>query len=317
MNGRRRGQLCRLHSWLGLLAALPLLVVAGSGIILGFYDGLRFASPPYRLPVPVERPLGPAALADSARAALPGGRLEAIYLPVAPDEAARAVMAGERRVTLFLHPATGRILAVRDAEQRDWLEFLRALHHGKAFGIAGEVVVGATALLLPVLWLTGRSIGRGNGLRNSGIHAGLGRITGGFLTFMAVTGGILTIAKPLRDHFYPPPRTSAVSKAVDLSLAVEKAVGSYGHTPLDRIVFPARADLPLLFRFRDGGRVWLNAADGEVLRVETTFSPWLNFLYPLHSGRIAGRYGPPLVAVLGVALLLLASRGVRLHRKKM
>lgn len=315
MNGHRRGQLYRLHACLGLIAALPLLVIAVSGIILGFHDKLRYASAPYRLSGPVAHPLEPATLADAARAALPGGRLEVLYLPTAPERAARAVMAGEKRLILFLHPATGRVLAVRDAERKDRLEFLRALHHGKALGVAGEIAAGAAALLLPLLWLTGRPFRRG-GLYKSGIHAGLGRITGGALIFLAVTGGILTFAKPLRDHFYPPPRSVTVFKATDLSRAVEIGAGIYGLAPLDRIVFPARADLPLLFRFRDGGRVWLDAARGEALRVETPFAPWLNVLYPLHSGRILGRSGPPLVAALGVALLLLTARVVRLRHER-
>lgn len=315
MKAHRRVQLYRFHAWLGLLAALPLLLIAASGILLGFYDGLRYASPPYRLPLPVERPLGPAALADAARAAQPGGRLEALYLPTAPERAARAVMGGNRRVTLFLHPADGGVIAVRDAEQRDWLDFLRAIHHGKLLGGAGEAAAGALALALPLLWLTGRSVVRGRGWRQSGIHARLGRITGGMLAFLALTGGILTLAKPLREHLYPPPRIAVASGAAELSRILEKGVGIYGRAPLERIVFPAGNGAPILLRFRDGGRLWLDVANEEVLRVETPFSPWLNFLYPLHSGRILGRCGPPLVAALGGALLLLAMSALFIRRR--
>lgn len=312
MNGRRRGQLYRLHSWLGLLAALPLLVVAGSGVILGSYDHIRHASAPYRLETPASPHLPPVALAEAARAAWPTGHLETLYLPSGVDRSARALMGGEKRVTLFLHPASGKVLAVRETDRHDWLDFVRELHHGNPLGVAGEFAVAAAAVAMVILWLTGFALHQ-----RGALHGLLGRFAGGGLVFLAVTGGILTFAKPLRENCYPPPTAAGAAPTwADLSRGVKKGAMAYGGAPLDRIVFPAGGGQPLLLRFRDGGRVWLDSTCGEVLRVETLFSPWLNGLYPLHSGRILGSSGPPIVAVLGGVLLVLVTRGMRLRRRK-
>jgi uncharacterized iron-regulated membrane protein len=35
------------HLYLGIALALPLLIIAGSGIVLSFYDDLRYTAPPY------------------------------------------------------------------------------------------------------------------------------------------------------------------------------------------------------------------------------------------------------------------------------
>lgn len=311
MNGRRRGQLYRLHSWLGLLAALPLLVVAGSGVILGFYDHIRHASAPYRLEKPVSPHLPPVALAEAAGAAWPTGRLETLYLPSAVDRSARAVMVGDKRVTVFLHPASGALLAVRDADRSDWLEFVRRLHHGNQLGLAGEIAVAAIALAIVILWLTGFALHR-----RGHLHGLLGRIAGGGLVFLAVSGGILTFGKPLRENFYPPPAASGTAPTwADVSRAVKMGAMAYGRAPLGRIVFPTKAGQPLLLRYRDGGRVFLDHSSAQVLRVETSFSPWLNILYPLHSGRFFGGWGPPLVAALGGVLLFIAASGLVIRRR--
>ncbi len=45
------------HLYLGVTLALPLLIIAASGIMLSFYDELRYAAPPYRLAAPVHQPL--------------------------------------------------------------------------------------------------------------------------------------------------------------------------------------------------------------------------------------------------------------------
>lgn len=315
MNAKRRAQLSRLHVRMGILFALPLLLLGVSGILLGFYDELRHSDFPDRLDVRFARPLSPAVLAEAARAAWPFGPLEVLHLPAAPDRAVRAAMAGEQRVTLFLHPGTGELLAIRDTERKDWVGRLHDLHRGKVAGFAGEIVAAAAALAIVILWLTGLALRRRRkGARH--LHARLGVAAGGILAFLAFTGGVLAFAKPLRDAFYPPPRVGSVITEYpeDLSRLITRGTAVSPAAPLDRIIFQLRSHQPLVLRFRDGGRVWLDGGSGEVLRTETPFSPWINLLYPLHSGRILGGWGPPLAAAFGALLLFLAGSGWLLRR---
>lgn len=318
MGMNRVGRLSRFHVIVGMTSAVPLIVIAVSGVLLGFYDGLRHGSAPYRLEKPVTHPLGPAALVGAARSAYPGGRMEMLYLPATPERAVRVRMTGEagRRSVIFLHPGTGKPIAVRDAAERDWVELLHEVHRGKIAGFTGEILVAAAALSVVLLWLSGLpSRRRGGKVRH--LHGRLGRVTGGLLALIALTGGMLAFAKPLREHLYPPPRTSAARAlpAADIATLLRAGSGAYAVAPLDRIIFPVRGDQPLVLRFRDGGRVWLDGGKGEVLRTETPYAPWVNLLYPLHSGRILGRLGPPLVAALGVLLLLLIGSGYLMRRK--
>lgn len=301
----------RLHARLGVLFALPLLLIAATGILLGFYDALRYASAPYQLEKPVGRPVGAAELAKAAQVAFPVGRLEVLYLPAAPERAARARVteAGGRRVVAFLDPATGKTMAVRDASQRDLVDWLHEVHRGAIAGVAGEVAVAGAAIAVVLLWLSGVPMaGRGRHL-----HGRLGRVLGGAGAAIAVTGAMLAFAKPLRERFYPSPATGiAHTQSFDPARLISAGSRSHGAAALERVQFPLREGQPAVLRFADGSRVWLDAG-GATLREETAFNPWLNMLYPLHSGRILGKAGPPLVALIGSGLLYLTYSGFRLR----
>ena len=311
-------QLSRLHLWVGLTCAIPLIVIGVSGIFLGFCDVLRYGSAPYRLEKPVAHPVGAAALAAAARSAYPGARLEVLYLPTAPERAARARLTSEAgsQVVVFLDPGTGKTILVRSAAERDLVDLLYQIHHGRIAGLAGEIIAAVAALSLVLLWLSGLPRRRRGGLPRH-LHGRLGRMTGGVLACIALTGGVLAFAKPLRENLYPAPVTSgaATLPGPDLERMVSVASAAYAEAPLERVLFPVRGDQPLTLRFSDGGRVLVDGANGEVLGKETPYSPWINLLYPLHSGRILGASGPPLVAALGALMLFLTASGYLLRRR--
>lgn len=327
MSLRNDRRLHQWHLWLGLAFAPILMVIAAIGILLGFYDELRYAEPPYRPEVPVDTGLSPVDLVQRIREDFPGYRLEVLYLATAPERAARAKLVGKDRRLAFIHPGTGQILAVRDTAEQDALDFLYDLHRGKPLGLTGQIIASAAGVSVPILWGVGLLLRRQRpdyrtGKRNSftlrGLHRGLGLMLGGFLAVLAVMGSFLNFAGPLKQWLDPPPRLAGGEPAVtpkNLAQHLSIAASAYPSAPLERIYFPADESSPLQLRFRDGGWAYLDA-DGRVLKIVTPLSHWTNLLYPLHSGRLWGTYGPKFTALFGMVLLGLSGSGLYLYCRR-
>jgi len=318
--------LFKTHVYLGAALALPLMIIAATGILLGFYDELRYAEPPYRLNQAVEAGLPPAVLAQRIQADYPDYRLEVLYLPTAPKCAIRAKLAGPDRRLAFIHPGTGQTLAVRDAAEQDGLDFLYALHRGKPLGLPGQIIASAAGVSVPILWGVGLLLRqrrpadrteRRNFLTLRGLHRDLGLMLGGFLAVLAVMGSLLNFAGPLKQWLAPPPRLAGSEPAVTTNIAhhLSSAASAYPAAPLERIYFPADESTPLQLRFRDGGWAYLDL-DGRVLKIVTPFSHWPHLLYPLHSGRVWGTHGPKVMALFGLILLGLSGSGLYLHCRR-
>ncbi len=319
--------LSQWHVYLGLAFAPVLAVIAATGILLGFYDELRYAEPPYRLNQAVEASLPTAVLAQRIQAAHPGHRLEVLYLPTAPERAARAKLAGPDRRLAFIHPETGQTLAVRDADEQDWLDFLYALHRGKPLGLTGQIIASIAGISIPILWSIGfllrrrRSTyrtARQNSFTIRGLHREAGLILGGLLAVLTVMGSLLNFAGPLKQWLDPPPRLAGSRPALtpkDLAHHLSSAALTYPMAPLERIYFPADERSPLQLRFRDGGWAYLDA-DGRVLKIVTPLSHWTNLLYPLHSGRLWGTHGPRVTALFGLILFALSGSGLYLYCRR-
>jgi uncharacterized iron-regulated membrane protein len=315
----------RAHLWLGTLAALPLLVVAGTGAVLGFYDPLRHAAAPHRLPHRVERRMATAELVAAVRSRFPHHRLDRLRLPRTDRTAALAHLSGPDRRTLFLHPASGAILAETNGEP-DWLETIHRLHHGKPFGETGRTIATLSAVVALILFALGARL-RANAPRRAPLRPGAG-LRARLLAFhrpvawavgipvvvLAVTGGLLNYAGPLRNAFLADPVAGVgETPPADPAHVLRVGEGAYGGAPLDRVDFPSGGDTPVRFRFVDGSWAYVDAARGSVLEVRPVHSHWLLLLYPVHSGRILGLVGPVLVATLGVAIFLAIVSGTAYH----
>lgn len=330
MKTHRRGLVFKIHLYAGTVLSVPLLVIVLTGIVLGFYDALRYAAAPYRLDQPAMHTLSPAALAERVRSACPDLRLSILYLPTAAQRAARAeFICAERPVLAFLDPTTGAVLAQQDRADSDWLQFLYHLHRGKPLGLAGQILASASGGLVLVLWLAGMVLWwpkRGSprphraGLRPRllGIHRWIGVWLGALLSLMAAAGALLNFAGPLGQIFNPPPTAVTpveVFQRVPLEHLFRQATGTYPAAGLERIYFPNQDDALWQFRFADGGRVYVDGNNGHVVRSSAPSSHWTSLLYPLHSGRIAGPYGPPAIALSGVILLLAIISGLFYWRR--
>jgi uncharacterized iron-regulated membrane protein len=176
LRGRRR--LANWHRVLGLRAALPLAIAAGTGLGIAFdqttqavlYRLVRPSPGAVAPPLPGRGPLdldGAVALVEAAR---PGWRVSAIdrmdaagripllllprdaWLPRAPSQA-------------LVDPGTGALLILRDPDAVAHLTaWLMALHNGTAFGLPHRLAVLALGLLPAALgglglalWLRGRA----------------------------------------------------------------------------------------------------------------------------------------------------------------
>lgn len=316
----------KAHIYIGTLLVVPLLVIALTGILLGFYDQIRYGQAPYRLDQPATQVLAPAQLAARVQAAYPDARLEILYLPTVPERAARAKLAGEGGARMvFLDPATGRTLALKPATEEDWLDFLYHLHRGQPLGLAGQIIASTTGAFILLLWLVGLWLwwprrgrtrpwsGRDTRTKAISLHRWLGLWAGGLLAGLATVGALLNFAGPLIDRFDPAPKVvvgNGASATRPLNSLVTIAQHGYPQAALERIYFAKSPETLMRFRFRDGGWIFLDDTTGEVLKRKTPTSHWTNLLFPLHSGRIFGSYGPVFMSFLALVLLTMSLSGL-------
>jgi uncharacterized iron-regulated membrane protein len=314
------------HLYLGVALALPLLIIAASGIVLSFYDDLRFASPPYRLAAPAYQPRDAVTLAESVRRRFPFHRLDVLFLPTAPEHSARARLIGPEPLLVFIHPGTAAILAIRNGADQDGLDWLRELHRGSVLGLPGKIAASMAGLGTLLLWLMGLWLGfrrQGKAKRRRAkrfpefmaIHRQAGLLLGGPVAVLALLGALLNFAGPLMQWLDPPPAIAEPASArqmLPLPRLIDAAIEGYRNAPLERIYFPADASQPWRFRFLDGSWGFVNGQNGTLLKLKTPFSHWTLLLYPLHSGKLPGIKGHWLPVFCGIALLFLLGSGV--HR---
>jgi len=316
------------HLYLGIAISLPLLIIAASGIVLAFYDDLRYAAPPYRLTTPVYQTRDAHALAEAVRRQYPSHRLEVLFLPTAPEHSARARLAGMEPLLVFVHPGTAAILEVKGAADLDWLDWLRELHRGSMLGLVGQIaasVVGLGTLFLWAmglwLWLRRSATAKRQRRRvklfhgSVAIHRQTGLLLGGPIAVLALLGALLNFAGPLMQWLDPPPAIVTPTSTQQLTTLplprlVDAAVNGYHDSPLERIYFPATASQPWRFRFLDGSWVFVDGQNGTLLKLKTPSSHWTMLLYPLHSGKLLGIYGHWLLVLFGSVLLFLVGSGL-------
>lgn len=152
--------LWKIHSWLGLLAGVPLLVIALTGSVLVFKDELNALLIPERVlveplaegPLPLEERLA------VLQAELPDHEVTgwAFY---EPPERADFVYVMEHGDNEWLHvyqnQYTGEILSRPGATESELTGWLLVLHYTFLGGHAGMAVCGVLAVLLCLLGATG------------------------------------------------------------------------------------------------------------------------------------------------------------------
>jgi uncharacterized iron-regulated membrane protein len=317
-------RLSKTHTILGVVLMAPLLVTTITGILLGWYDQLRYATEPYGLSAPSEGRLSPTALVAAIQDRYPNHRLEILFIAIESSRTVRAKLGSPSPLTVFLHPSSGDVLGTRTPAERDWVDLLYDLHPGKTIGLAGQVTTAVTAFGLAVLWGLGIAMWygrRGKALRTgpalswrtTGFHRWAGFWLG--LPFIALTGlgAALNFAGSLIATFDPPPKvvpTGPRPNLLDLASVAETQAPLYRAAPLERIIFPKHDTDSVQLRYADGGWAFLDGYRDRVLDTKGPLAHWARSLYPLHSGRFFGVAGPWLVGCLGLVLLTAVITGM-------
>ncbi len=208
-----RKRLWQLHSWLGLVAGLGLLVIGLTGGVLMFHDELETLFNPEAVrvePTPAGR-LPAAELLAAANRQLPGHEVSG-WLFRDTDEARLADLLYVRRhgsaewLVATLDPYTGKILAGPRAGTETLTGWLLDLHYTFFAGHAGTLLVGIFGLLLCALGVSGVWLyrefwkhlftlrwGRGARLLFSDLHKFIGISSVAFNLIVGFTGAYWNI----------------------------------------------------------------------------------------------------------------------------
>lgn len=150
----------KLHSWLGLLAGVPLLVIALSGSLLVFKDEINAWLIPEKVLVEPQ-PTGTLPLEqrlDALQAGLPEHEVTGWAFYNEPERA-DFVFVMERGDNEWLHvyqnPYTGEILSEPATTTSDLMGWLLELHYTFLAGHIGMAVCGILAVMLCLLGATG------------------------------------------------------------------------------------------------------------------------------------------------------------------
>lgn len=305
-----------LHRVLGLVAALPLLLIAGSGVLLGGYEELRARrAPPARqwagAEAPLSLPLSLTGAVTAAQRAFTGAAVEVIYLPRFQEAmGVRLRLPAGRRLVAYLDPATLQVLGQRAAP--DWLELAVQVHRGKLLGVPGQVLAIVAGTLAAPLWLLGLGVSLRRGGRIS-LHRRLGSLGGGLVTLVALLGAGLSLCLLLQAE--PPPAARSAPgpgpAALQEDALARRARAAHRDGALRNVYLPEQAGSPVLFYFADDTRLWLDPLTGAVTRREARAASLRSWLYLLHTGRILGRIGPKIIGAVGAFAVLLVITGLR------
>jgi uncharacterized iron-regulated membrane protein len=255
----------RWHFYAGLICLPFLVMMAATGLLYLFRDELSLVLERDRLIAPpsvaaeAPRP-SPEALIAAALARQPGEAIRFTPPPASGRTAEVGVHAGPETISVFLDPATGRVLDIVPQDMRP-MTFISHIHSLAVLGDGPNLlieIVGGWAILLVasglyLWWPRGQSGGvvtiRASPSRRlwwRDIHAVTGVMVGGVLLFLAVTGMPWANywGKQYRNAINDwglgaPASVKATSVASDAALAASKS----GSWTMDGTAAPASAPL--------------------------------------------------------------------------
>lgn len=333
-----------VHSWTGLKLSLFMSFVLLTGTLAVFSVEMDWLARPALRVTPQDAPLADwGTMAASARTAVPGGQVSAVYAPPHAWFAAEAIVeTGEdSRVRVYLDPYSG---AARGTGS--WISFqrfFRELHrHLMLPAKYGIPIVSSLAILLLLSLVTGlvsyKKFWRGflkrprggNARRLTGdLHRLAGLWSLWFVTLIALTGLWYLVESLGGDARYDRAPEVAAAPAIGAPEIDRFAAAAQAVYPALRIRelrlpdadggpvgFFGQADA-LVVRDRVNG-VWIDPADGHVLRVfkGETLSAHQRISEmsdPLHFGTWGGMITKILWFLFGLLLTGLSVTGVMIY----
>lgn len=279
--------LLRLHRWVALVFALPLLIVLGTGLVLSVEPWLTVSA------------IQPGALT--------GARVQDLLAKHDPAGQARAISyrAYDNTLTLGAGRGGGKVIDVASGEAlpgpsqlAQTLGSMRGLHEHLVFDLGWAVSASSVAML--VLALLGVLMGWPR-LRNtlSGWHKGVAWILLPLIVLSPLTGLFLA---------YGVTFTSAPQggRGQGAPMAVKDAVAMIGASrDLSTLVFIRPMSGRMVARLVDGGEYALYAVTPQGLVAQQRNWPRL-----WHEGNFAGRWSAAMNLVLSIAMLTLLVTGV-------
>lgn len=325
----------RLHRWIALVVAPLLALQAVTGTMLVFRQPLeRLAGPAATVGTgPAGVTAVSAIMTEAEKSAAPGYRVSRIFLPATPGDTAFVHLTGADGSTMryaAIDPGTGRALSTGPI-WRFPLEAALQLHYRLMDGRIGMTIIllNAFALMLMagtgiIYWWPGkRRIAKALAIRSQAPprarlrqwHRSIGVILTPLILFSATTGALL-ITPDLLASAAPAAVAPATPSATQVDRAFAGAMAAFPNARARDIRFPAADRIDVNFhapRFNSQAvdMASVRLSDGTLIKrlpAEGNPALWIKVL-PLHSGTAMGLLGRILLAIEGLALIVLAVTG--------
>lgn len=334
-----RSAALKAHRWIALSAGLVLVLNAFTGLLLLGGRPLDAALNPQLFTVPP----GEASVSlESIKADLQprnGNQLIILRPPARPTDSLIAEIRGDSgwEGQVFIDPYTGRKLGERG--RFDGVNGLFELHSALLSGNTGKGMLGIVAACMVVMFLSGITlwwpvrwrlafkVSLTNGRLRSlfDLHRVGGAVLGVWVLTCVATGGLLAwrpAAQWINDLSGHPPEqapkvllTKGASTAT-VDLLVQRAKSATPNSEISSIQLPPKLGQAVRVRAKVGDdphpngltSIWLHPQTGAVLRIDwwsqlPPGSRMFSWLYPLHTGKLAGALGIVMTALGGCSLL--------------
>ena len=346
---RLKGRLLPWHRWAGLILGLFLLVQAVTGTFLVFRDEVDRLIHPAMTVAPQDQRQPVQVLLDALARGLPDHEVARIDFPHERDLAVVVRLKGEGGASYLagIDPYTARI--VRHGGLASWpTEAVFHLHNELWSGELGHQLIGVFGLGLlflivtgPIIWWPGRTrlrkglsvtfrSGANRGWRE--LHRSAGAFSAAVLLLSATTGVLMVWKEQVRaviDSFdsivqKPSPKVAELPgrPLLPVDLLVAKAQAEYGPTRLQQLRFPGKGgrvvavylDSDTYPRPEASKQIWFNRYTGEelghyVAGAVPGGNEFIDWLFPIHTGRFLGWPGRLLIFFGGLTLIGLTLTG--------
>ncbi|MEO8025986.1 MAG: PepSY-associated TM helix domain-containing protein [Bryobacteraceae bacterium] len=342
---RTRTILLWLHRWVGLAAALLIVVVAGSGVFLVFENEIdRLLNPGLFYVKAAGQRLPVDQLVASVRQAFPKERVQNVAFPASDGLAVQTMLGTGKRVSV--DPYTGRVLGSRPFNDSVAYQ-LRQLHvrllmppvkvpMGKGTRTVpnklGSQIVGWTTVILLGISITGMfvwfprmawKLDMRTGWKriNFDLHNLTGLYTLIFAIALAVTGIVMSFDAPAQWIYAMFPAQEVVDEEAAPSVELQRGAKMIS---FDSVIEAARKTFPTAWIYsvsmRLPGdttisgqtRVTIHPYTGEVLsretsRKEQTAAKIIRLMRPIHTGEV---FGWPSRIVMALASAMIVAQVV-------